>query len=117
MLRVAEKRRHPRRRLDEDVLVTDVMRECVVGRLGDLSLGGLLLITEHPPREDALYQFRFELPDANGRRHPIEVGVHHVWSATLASGGSIAGFRIIDLAPEDERRIADFVERGHLAAS
>lgn len=114
MARGAEQRRHPRRRVEEEVLVTDVLRECVVGRLGDLSVGGMMLIAQHPLIDDALYQFRFELCDAKGRPRAIELGVHELWSATLVGGATVAGFRIIDIAPEDERRIAYWVQHGHL---
>lgn len=112
----AEQRRHPRRRADEEVFVIDVLRERRVGRLGNLSLGGMMLIADRPLREDALYQFRFELRDAAGRSRPIEVGVHELWSASLQGGATLIGFRIIDIAPEDERRIAHWVQHGHLGA-
>jgi hypothetical protein len=112
----AEQRRHPRRRTEEDVLVTDVLRECVVGRLGDLSVGGMMLIADRAIADDALYQFRFELRDGKGRPRAIELGVHQLWSAALGGGGTLVGFRIIDLAPDDEERIAHWVEHGHLGS-
>ncbi|MDW8478960.1 MAG: PilZ domain-containing protein [Xanthomonadales bacterium] len=112
----AEQRRHPRRRVEEDIPVVDVIRERVVGRLGDLSVGGLMLIADRVLGDDALFQFRFELNDARGRPHPIEVGVHELWSAPLAGGAVLCGFRIIDIAPEDEPRIAHWVKHGHLDA-
>ena len=43
-------------------LVTDTMTERVVGRIGNLSETGMLLIASAPLVEDALYQFRFLLP-------------------------------------------------------
>ena len=39
-----EHRRSPRRKVDETVLVSDVMTEEIVGRIGNLSEGGMLLI-------------------------------------------------------------------------
>jgi hypothetical protein len=97
-----EKRRGPRKRLDVQLQVSDAMTGNVVGQLSNISLEGLMLVTHAPIVDDALYQFTFQLPDSHGRLHPVEVGVHELWSerATM-QGRSWAGFRIIDISPGD----------------
>jgi len=55
-------RRAPRRQVSDLVPVTDQMRECVVGRLGNVSETGMLMLASMPLREDALYQLGFPLP-------------------------------------------------------
>ena len=52
-------RRAPRRQVSDLVPVTDQMRESVVGRLGNISETGMLMLASAPLREDALYQLRF----------------------------------------------------------
>lgn len=96
-----EHRRTPRRRVPETVHVSNVMTEEIVGRLGNLSIGGLLLIASAPLVEDALYQFRFRLPGGEGL--DIEAGAHLLWMDRASSPGqSWAGFRFISI-PDDQR--------------
>ncbi|GAA0718911.1 PilZ domain-containing protein [Dokdonella soli] len=105
-----EKRRLPRKRPDVALQVTDAMTGDVVGRLGNLSLEGMMLIAHAPIIEDGLYQFVFHLPDAHGRLHPLEVGVHEQWSeASNVRGHHWIGFRFIDITAEDQRVLRDWL--------
>lgn len=93
-----EKRRQPRKRPAAPLRVTDAMTGLVVGHLGNLSLEGMMLLADDATVDDALYQFRFHLPDEHGRLQPIEVGVHELWSEPAHQPGRFwAGFRFIDL--------------------
>lgn len=95
-------RRSPRRAMPETVLVSNVMTEEVVGRIGNLSEGGMLLIASVPMVEDALYQFRFRLPMLEPT--DIEVGAHLLWmDSARTSGQTWAGFRFIAV-PESQRQ-------------
>lgn len=94
-------RRAPRRQVADLVPVTDQMRESVVGRLGNVSETGMLMLASQPLRDDALYQLRFPLPLADGRSEAIDVGVHLLWSEPAhAPGQSWAGFRFLTLSRE-----------------
>jgi len=107
-----EKRRLPRKRPEVNLQVTDSMTGKIVGRLGDASLDGMLLLADTPIADDALYQFAFHLPDVHGRLRPVEVGVHETWSeATRINGQIWVGFRFIDVSPEGERVLHDWL--GH----
>ena len=91
-----EYRRVPRRKIAETIQVVDTMTDAVIGRLGNLSETGMLVITNVPLVDDALYQLRFMLHDAASA--PIEVGVHLLWQDTAsASGQTWTGFRFITL--------------------
>lgn len=91
-----EYRRVPRRKIAETIQVVDTMTGAVVGRLGNLSETGMLVITSMPLVDDALYQLRFTLHDTVSV--PIEVGVHLLWQDTAsASGQTWTGFRFITL--------------------
>ena len=96
-----EHRRSPRRKVAETVRVSDTMTEEIVGRLGNLSEGGMLLVASAPLAEDALYQFRFRLPGAEAI--DIEAGAHLLWiDRSTSLGQSWAGFRFISMS-EDHR--------------
>lgn len=107
----AEHRRARRKRATDFIQVVNTMTDEVVGRVGDLSHSGMMLLAERPLLEDALYQLRFNLPDARGRSRTVEVGVHELWSAPVAGEDMfLCGFRFIDISPEDETLLAGWVE-------
>ena len=107
----AESRRMPRRTVTGLIEVVDTMTEEPIGHLGNLSVGGMLLIASKPVVEDALYQFRFILPDGDGQ--PLEVGAHVLWrDDASAPGQSWAGLRFLGLAPQATRSLREWIGRG-----
>ena len=58
-----EFRRARRRNVPKPVAVFDLMTEQVIGRVGNLSESGMLLVATEPVIDDALYQLRFHLRD------------------------------------------------------
>jgi hypothetical protein len=102
----------PRRAVAGVTDVVDVMTGEVVGQLGNLSVGGMLLIAHSPPLvEDALYQLRFALPGEDGRE--LEVGAHVLWrDDASAPGQSWVGLRFLGLSPEAIRALGDWVAHG-----
>lgn len=102
-------RRAPRRQVADLVPVTDQMRDCVVGRVGNVSETGMLMLASAPLRDDALYQFRFPLPLAEGSMS-IDVGVHLLWSEPAhAPGQSWAGFRFLTLSREHRQLLRQWI--------
>lgn len=107
----SELRRRRRRQVAEAILVADAMTDAVVGRIGNLSETGMLLAASVPLREDALYQFRFRLPDADGTAHDFEFGAHLLWIEQAGGSGlAWAGFRFIAVPDEQARRIAAWID-------
>ncbi|QIL19882.1 PilZ domain-containing protein [Thermomonas sp. HDW16] len=105
-----ESRRATRRPMSGTVLVTNTMTEEVIGRIGNLSVGGLLLIASKPLVDDALYQFRFALPDNSGSQM-IEVGAHVLWiDDASAPGQSWVGLRFLGLSAETTQRLRRWAE-------
>ncbi len=97
-----EHRRYKRRTVPQAVEVVDTMTERVVGRIGNLSAGGMMLIGTIPFTEEALYQLRFTLPDGRGRLRPIQVGAQMLWSDSGSGSGQIwTGFRFITILTRD----------------
>ena len=109
----AESRKRHRREPTEGIQVTDTMTGAMVGRMGNLSETGMLLVATTPLREDALYQFRFSLPGAHGTTE-LELGAHLLWFTFKdPPGASWAGFRFIGVSEEASQRLRSWVEAGH----
>lgn len=105
-----EKRRLPRKRPDVPLQVTDAMTGLIVGRIGNVSAEGLMLIASLSITDDALYQFVFHLPDSHGQLRPIEVGAHEQWTAPASiNGQSWVGFRFIDISKDDENLLREWL--------
>lgn len=108
----SEYRRAKRRRATHDIAVFDNMTEQVVGKIGNLSESGVLLILGAPPCADALYQLRFDLPMGGGRPLEVEVGAHELWQDDAAAPGQVwAGFRFIDVAANSLEHIRQWVDQ------
>lgn len=96
----SEHRRNKRKRADVIVQVTNAITGEVMGRVGNLSTDGMMLVASKPVREDALYQVSFQLP---GVAHTMEVGLHEMWSEPANVPGQFwAGFHFIDIGDSDE---------------
>jgi hypothetical protein len=108
-----EFRRARRRKAERGIEVQDTMTEKVVGHLSDLSESGLLLIAHQPMASDALYQFRFRIPDTRGGQVAVEVGAHELWSDPAAAPGQVwTGFRFIDISQPDLAAVRNWVAAG-----
>lgn len=106
-------RRAPRRSVTEPVGVMDTMTDQLVGRLGNVSESGMLLIASVPVADDAIYQLRFHLRDAMGREQPIDVGAHLLWSAQANTPGqTFAGLRFLTIEPPALESLRRWVNAG-----
>jgi hypothetical protein len=109
---MSEQRRAKRKPPEEPIVVVNAMTGATIGRIGNLSVNGMMLIADGPIREDALFQFVFQLPDGKGSKVAIEVGMHEQWAEPANVPGQYwAGFRLIDIAPHDAEILAAWVER------
>ena len=84
-----EFRRARRRQVPDHVQVIDTMTDEVLGRIGNLSETGMLLMAHGPGVDDGLYQVRFQLTARGGVVHSLDVGAHQLWAEPNRSGGSI----------------------------
>lgn len=110
---IREFRRARRRHVPAPVPVFDLMTEQMIGRLGNLSESGMLLIATAPVVDDALYQLRFHLRDDRGQDRPIDVGAHLVWSAQANTPGqAFAGLRFLTIDREPLEWLRHWVNEG-----
>lgn len=104
-----ERRRAQRKSPVYATEVIDLMHGRPLGRLGNLSDTGLLLIGSLVPPGGAVYQVSVELP---GPQRPgaapatIQLGIQEQWQdATIAAAQVWTGFRIISISPADSARL------------
>lgn len=110
-------RRAPRRSVADLVPVIDQMTERTIGRLGNVSETGMLMLAALPLRDDALYQLRFALPTADGHSLSIDVGVHLLWSEPAhVPGQAWSGFRFITLSREHRDLLRGWIGQGPSSA-
>jgi hypothetical protein len=94
-----ERRSAPRKSISAPIEVVDSMSGENIGRVGNLSRTGMMLICHRPLRDDALYQLKFRLPDRRGAPTDIETGVHTMWTELAATNGyQWSGLRIISIS-------------------
>ena len=105
-------RRTRRRNVHEPVMVVDTMSEQIIGRLGNVSESGMLLVANARLIEDALYQLRFEIPDHTGRMVAIDVGAHLIWVGSANTPGqSWAGLRFLTIGESQLEVLRPWVAR------
>ena len=108
---IQEFRRAKRRKAQEPIPVTEALTGQGVGHIGNLSESGMLLMSSQALANDALYQFRFSLPGADGQRTPVEIGAHLLWSdQASAPGQHWIGFRFIGQSDQHVRQLRAWVD-------
>lgn len=94
-----ERRSSPRRASQVPIEVTNDVTGEPIGRIGNLSRNGMMLICHRPLRDNALYQLRFFLPDPVGNQVKVETGVHTMWTDAASTGDyQWSGLRIISIS-------------------
>jgi hypothetical protein len=104
-------RRSRRKRVQSAIQVFDALSDKPIGYVGNLSSEGMLLIGNRALRADALFQFTFLITNTATRKtHRAEIGVHEQWSEPANVEGQYwAGFRIIDISPDDQKVLDDWM--------
>ena len=107
------RRRLPRRTPRDTVQVTDAMTGEPVGVIGNLSSSGMLLVAHVPMVEDAIYQLRFGLPQADGRMAELELGAHLLWidAAAGGQGAQWCGLRFIAVPASAARALRAWTQQ------
>ena len=81
-----EHRRSQRKRAHHMIHVINAITGQPIGHVGNLSIDGMLLISNRQLPEDALFQFQFQLPSAaTMKAHQLEIGVHEQWCTPISS--------------------------------
>lgn len=103
-----ERRTAPRIPVPAPISVTDSITGETIGRVGNLSRNGMMLICHQPLHDGALYQVRFRL---NGDSQEIETGLHTMWTEQASTGGQQwSGLRIISISAPDAELLDQWLD-------
>jgi hypothetical protein len=101
-----EKRRNLRRHLLYYLIVLDETTGQPLGRLGDLSHEGLLLLTSTSPELDRTYRLRVMPPETFAAGEVLAVSAQCVWlTRDVNPDLGLAGFRFVDAGEKAEQVI------------
>ncbi|MFZ5722950.1 MAG: response regulator [Pseudomonadota bacterium] len=110
---VQERRRHPRRRLSTELTVFDRSTGSNVGRLANLSEGGVRLVVKKGFAAGQRFTFSLVLPQMIRGSTTMSFDAVAVWSESVAqhNGDILAGFRFVDLKPESLELVRYLIEK------
>lgn len=110
MSNTSDQRRAARKSATAPIPVVDVIRERVIGQLGNLSTSGMMLLVSSAPVHGGVYQVAFTLPDAQHRDHRVEIGIQEQWHEPAASPGHFwSGYRIVSGGDDAVRAIDEWI--------
>lgn len=96
-----ERRRTPRKKLSAELNIFDRSTGATVGRLANLSEGGLRLVSKKPVTEGQRVTFSMVLPEVVRGSTTVSFDAIAVWAQQAGYGGDFAaGFRFAEIKPE-----------------
>lgn len=105
------RRKQIRRRLVSLTVVLDNTSGEVLGRIGNLTIEGLMLFSDRPLDIDKRYQLQIKLPDEVGGQAQVDLEAHSLWSQRAADPTYFAtGFEISCLSPADQHVIEILIQ-------
>jgi hypothetical protein len=108
-------RRSVRKKAAQAIVVSNSMTGESMGRIGNLSNDGMMLIASKHIHEEYYFQISFPLTNKALQSRKLEVGVQCLWTEQSRSANSHwAGFRIIDIADTDQAFLKIWVDEQEL---
>ncbi len=105
-------RRSVRKRTAEVIMAVNAMTGETLGRIGNLSVDGMMLISSHAMREEQLFQVQFQLHDAQWVQHRFEVGIQCLWCDEARTENTFwTGCKLIDISDAEQLVLNAWVER------
>ena len=106
-----ERRKYKRSRSPQLLPVIDVYADQSIGRLVDLSLGGMLMMAMQPIPTHRIFQLQVKLPEKFNGGDIIEFGAESVWGDPPGHMGTCwAGFQVIDMSEKNKDLVSELVE-------
>ena len=108
---MAEKRRLKRRHLIYYLRVFDRNDDQLIGHLTDITVEGMMLISEEPIKTNTVFQARMVLPTGIEGHKPVNFDIGSVWCHRDVNPNFYAtGFQLIDISPEDVETINSLID-------
>ena len=110
-----ERRKHPRKQTRKRLEVFDVNTDQRIGNLVDISMGGIMLISNRLVEVNSVYQLSLRIPEDYDGEKDINFGGEVLWTETTHDiQQHWVGFEIIDISPEAGKRIDQLIKSEYL---
>jgi hypothetical protein len=107
---LSKKQRAKRKLSPEVIIVINALSGASLGRIGNLSDGGAMIITNQPIPEGSVIQIQFMLHDTAGCPRRIEAGIQCLWSAPAQSErGYWNGCQFVAMGEVEEQLISHWI--------
>jgi hypothetical protein len=104
------KRKSVRKRVTQAMMVTDAFTGESLGRIGNLSNDGLMLIAPKELPDEHVFQLQFTLLGNGLTPHRVEIGVQALWCDQARTANTYwAGCKMIDISPSDQAMLKQWV--------
>jgi hypothetical protein len=108
----AHQRRHARKPVGHALMISNSMTAETLGRVGNLSADGMMLITSRPMHEGWYFQVGFALQVGKLPARRLDVGIQCLWTEAARTAGSHwTGCKIIDIGEEDQQMLLRWLEQ------
>lgn len=106
-------RRDRRRNVRQAMMLVNSITGANVGRIGNLSAGGLMLISMEPVGESNIYQAQFQLSDPTSGTRQIDLAFQILWCAPAGSPNTYwSGCQTIDISEADRNALHAWANAG-----
>lgn len=94
-------RRLERKELNATIGVRNVITNDVIGELVNLTIEGLMIISDREMDTNSIFQFQLLLPEAINGSDTLDIGVDCLWCRGAENFDRYwSGYQIIDASPE-----------------
>ena len=105
------KRKSVRKRVTQVMMVTNAFSGESLGRIGNLSKEGMMLIVPKELPDEHYFQLNFTLQYGTQLNRKVEIGVQCSWCDAARTANTYwIGCKIIDISPDDAQQLARWVE-------
>lgn len=105
-------RKYSRPRLVNQFNVINSVTNQIIGRMTDLTIGGMMMVSLVPARIGRTFKCRFELPRNVYDGQQLDFHVEAKWCDQIESGGIYqTGYQFVDLTSEDKELIRIILEQ------
>ena len=104
------KRKSVRKRVTQVMMITNAFTGDGMGRIGNLSNDGMMLIATRELPDEYVYQVHFSLQIPGQPLKKVEIGIQCLWCEQARSANTYwVGSKIIDISPEDQEALKQWV--------
>jgi hypothetical protein len=106
-----KQRKSKRRYLTQYLKVFDRNTNEFIGRLGDISPEGIMLISEQPLETDVTYELRVDLPEAISDAGDLKINAKSLWTKPdVLPGFFDTGFQFVNVTKKRGKLIEKLIQ-------